>query len=139
MVTQVNQITISQSIIKQARRAIIIPFTTMFLIEASDQVKIPKQKPIIMSISFRKIRYKFTSHWLMLGFGITIETSGSPAVQIIITLHITINHSFIKSIDLKLYIISPAYSQTSTPIIVRQRAINRKNIRVTVTKRIGFC
>jgi hypothetical protein len=110
----------------------------MFLTRASDQVKIPKQEPINMTVSVRKIRYKLTSHWLLMGFRIPIKTSCSPAVHNIFTLNVAINHSIIKISNLKFYIISPAYSQTTTPIIIRQSAINRKKIRETVTKRIGF-
>jgi hypothetical protein len=73
-----------------------------------------------------------------LGFRVAIQASSSPTIQIIITLNITINQSIIKIIDLKIYIISPAYSQTTTSIIIRQRAINSKGIREAVTKRIGF-
>jgi hypothetical protein len=73
-----------------------------------------------------------------LGFRVAIQASSSPTIQIIITLNITINQSIIKIIDLKIYIISPTYSQTTTSIIIRQRAINSKGIREAVTKRIGF-
>jgi hypothetical protein len=91
-----------------------------------------------MSISFREIFNKLTGHWLLLGFRVAIQPSSSPISQIIITLNVTINQSVIKIIDFKRYIISPAYSQTTTSIVIRPRAINSKGIRKTVTKRIGF-
>jgi hypothetical protein len=52
MIPKISQVTIIKSIIKKAGRAIVIPSTTMFLTRASDQVKIPKQEPIIMTVSF---------------------------------------------------------------------------------------
>jgi hypothetical protein len=74
-----------------------------------------------------------------MGFRIPIKTSSSPAIHNLITLNVAINHSIIKTSNLKVYIISPANSQTTTPIIVRQGAINREKFSETVTKRIGFC
>jgi hypothetical protein len=91
-----------------------------------------------MSIVMVKIRNEITSKGFLVILRVAIKPRSSPARLNVATNHITINHIFIITNNLEIYIVSPHHGKTTSSIILSYITIHYKQIRKMMTKRIDF-
>jgi hypothetical protein len=80
MEPKVHKVTVIKSVIKQSDKVVVVTTTPRLFIRVSNQVKITKQKPIVMHISPGQVRNKLTSKIFLIGFGVTINPCSSPTI-----------------------------------------------------------